>query len=100
MQVAGVSAAGADLTDISSITRDQWGMVCPQFKSLFAEVDSSTSANIKKLCSSKLANVFEAVKTKCSASDSVEDQTKALQTAMCQGVSAMVCFDVHCIAFL
>ena len=95
MQEAAVSTAGYDLTDISSFTRDQWGMVCPQFKMLLAQPESV--ANIKKYCSPKLGNMFETVKAKCSTSASVDknsgmsqDQSKAMKTAMCQGISTMV----------
>ena len=96
-QEAAVSTAGFDLTDTSALTQDQWGMVCPQFKPVLAQ---QSVADLKKHCSPKLGDLFEAVKTKCSPADKVsgdsgmsEEQSKTMMATMCQGISTMVGFD-------
>ena len=88
-QEAALATAGYDFADMSAITQDQWGMVCPQFKPLL----QANTTEIKEDCSPRLVDILEAMKTKCSTFDSVDHESETSEdqkAAMCQGINTLV----------
>ena len=90
-QDAIISTAGFDLADSSTLTHQQWEIMCPQLKpALLQPVDP-----ISKNCSPRLAKVYQSAKQGCSRISSSEQgpseaQTSAMMKAMCQAVSTFV----------